>query len=342
MALVPQSPASAADIERELAAVKKIVALRPNEWLGRKRGSKSADGFYTDASYWEAYPEATPKIAVGDDAAIAAYNRIALLVQGELEAALPPNPNYDPSGLTWPLKSAPKAPTAGGSFGAKRPFGGTQTRWHAGTDLGAPVGAAVLAPESGTVVAANSGWDYDSKTGKGVKAIIIASDSGRTWLLGGIRPNSATVKAGARVKAGDKVAEVGAYKNGGHMVHVQAYDAVLTEAEVNKRKSWPKDGPRPANLIDAGPLLELAGKNTQVGFFPFPEADDADVSAELAEGLEEALAAAKELADQLNPSSGSSALPWIIGGLAAAGLVAGLVIVSLPPAKPARARRRAA
>jgi hypothetical protein len=330
MALIPQLQPSAADLARETASAAKIVELRPHEWLGRPRGSKSEDGFYADASYWDAYPDTAPKIVVGDQAAINAYNRIALLVQAALVQAAPPNPDFDPDGITWPIARPPKNWTAGGSFGARRPWGGTQTRWHTGTDLGAPLGTPVLAPENGVIVAANSGWDFNVKTGKGVKAILIASDSGRTWLIGGIRPGSAIVKAGERVKAGQKIAEVGAYEGGDTMAHVSTFDEVLTEAEVNKRKSWPKDGPRPANLIDSGPLLEIARKNTQAGFFPFPDVDDANPSGELLEGLE-------NIVDKINPPS--SPLPWILAGLGVAGLVAVVVVVTN---RPAVARRRAA
>jgi murein DD-endopeptidase MepM/ murein hydrolase activator NlpD len=337
MALVPQIPPRDSDLVREALSVNAIVAARPKEWNGLVRGNKTEAAFYTDAAYGETYPDTPAKIVKGDQAGIDAYNRIALLVQDALAAAAPKNPNYDPKGITWPLKTTPKKAKPGGVFGAKRPWGGTQTRWHAGYDLGAPLGSPVLAPEAGTVVAANSGWDYNAKTQKGVKAIIVASDSGQTWLLGGIRPGSATVKAGERVNAGQKIAEVGAYEGGSTMLHVQLYDAVLTEAQVNKRKSWPKDGPMPANLIDPGPLLDAAAKNTPAAFFPSPEADDADVFGELAEGLE----ALGELADKLNPPTSSSALGWVLGGLAVVGVGVAVVVAASSSSTP-RPRRRAA
>lgn len=330
MALVPQIPPRDSDLVREALSVNAIVAARPTEWNGLVRGTKTEAAFYTDAAYGETYPDTPPKIAPGFQAGIDAYNRIALLVQDALAAAAPKNPNYDPKGITWPLKTTPKKAKPGGVFKAKRPWGGTQTRWHAGYDLGAPLGSPVLAPEAGVIVAPDSGWEYDSKTGKGVKSIILASDSGHTWLLGGIRPGSSPLKAGDRVEAGDKIAEVGEYKGGGKMLHVQLYDAKLTEAQVNKRKKWPKDQPAPENLIDPAPLLDAAAKNTPASFFPSPEADDADVASEVNEGAEGSSSA-----------SSSSSIGWVLGGLAVVG-VGVAVVVAASSSSTARPRRRAA
>lgn len=329
--MLAQLPPSADDLAREAAAVASVVANPPTEWLGRTRGSKTADGWAADCAFWQAYPDEPAKIEKGNAAAVAAYMRMMVGVQEARAAATPENPNFDPSGVTWPLRTPPKNATAGGSFGAKRPWNGAQTRWHTGTDLGAPLGSPVLAPEAGTIVAPNSGWE-STKDGKGVKALILVSDSGRTWLLGGIRPGSAVVKAGERVSAGQRVAEVGAYPGGGTMVHVSVYGRPMTEKEVTAQKSWKVNGPKPPDLIDSGPLLQAAALNTPLAFVPTTEADD-DPAAEQAEGSAEPADAA--------PAASDAGAPWGVLGVVAGVTVVGGLAVYLTTRKKPRRRRAA-
>lgn len=269
MATVPQLPPGFYDQTRELWYAGQMISSNattagPYE---RKPG-ESDEEWFTDAAYILSYPDAAPKIDPNDEAAVQAWLRIRELVRAGLKSKAedaPSQPDWTPSKVTWPLPTAPKKWRAGGAFGAKRPAIGTQTRYHTGTDLAAPPGLTVYAPEDGVVVAPNSGWESkkDPKTGewKGVKSIIIQTDSGHTVLLGGIRPDSATVAAGERVTAGQKVAEVGTYPLGDSMLHVQLYDGSLSESQVNARKSWWLGNPPPSKLLDPTDYLLGAMQN---------------------------------------------------------------------------------
>lgn len=352
----PEKNPPQADLQRELAAAAAVVAdPPPANYQGIQRGATKPLAWKTNWAWWQAYelPPGT-KIAAGDDAAAAAWLRInqeVARLDFKQGLGVPAN-GWDSNQPTWPLPTPPKSWPAGSRFAARRPWSKKvpQTRYHTGTDLAAEAGTPVLAPEAGTIVAPDSGWDYDKATGEGVKAVIMVTDSGRTILLGGIVPGSATVTAGQRVSAGEPIAVVGRYpgvkgKPGPAMLHFQLYGRKLTEAEVNKRKKWDLDAPAPADILDAESYLKGASANPRYGSVgllgegdgPGLVIDDIE-GGELAEGLEDALAAAKELADKLNPPS---PMPWILGGLAAAGLVAGLIIVTLPT-RPTRPRRRAA
>lgn len=264
---LPTNPPSAWDRTREIWNVGQVLASRPEKFgaYARKPG-EADDDWFVDVAYWMSYPDAPAVVNIKDANQVAAWLRIREDVRkGLFIAANPATKTWSPIDLTWLLVSAPKPWKAGSSWKAKRPFFGTQTRYHAGVDLAAPAGLAVLAPEAGVIVAPNSGWESsrDPKTNQivGVKAIILRADSGRTWLLGGIRPGSSPFAAGARVSPGQKIAEVGTYPKGDSMLHVQLYDHPLTEKEVNERKSWPISASQPKYLIDPSPFLKLAMKN---------------------------------------------------------------------------------
>jgi len=259
----PKLTPTADDLAREAATAADVVANPPGAvFQGWQRGKTKDVAWRTNVAYWRAYDLPPQKIAKGDTAAANAWRRIEQLVNEAMYAG-PDTPakTWNPDAVTWPLPTPPTGWPSGSKFAAKRPWSGKQTRYHTGVDLAAEAGTPVLAPEAGRIVAPDSGWDFDKKTGKGVKALIMSTDSGRTILLGGIRPGSSTLKAGQEVGAGEKVAEVGRYKGGSSMLHVNLYDKVLTEAQVNAQKKWVLDGKKPPNLIDPAPYLEEAAKN---------------------------------------------------------------------------------
>lgn len=269
---LPELPAPGADLDREADSAAQVVAERPQSWLGvpRKPGTPD-DVYFANLTYYKTYPGAALKIAPGDTAGGEAWKRGRALVNKELLAQVPTSPTWRPDQPTWPLATAPRSWSAGSKYKARRPWKktSTQTRYHTGTDLGAAAGIPILAPEAGIVVAAESGWEMvKGKDGKlrGVKSLIMVTDSGRTVLLGGTRPGSARVKTGDRVAAGQQVAEVGEYPLGDSMLHFQLYGRPLTEAEVNKRKSWAVDTAPPADLVDPSDYLQAASTNPIKGF----------------------------------------------------------------------------
>jgi murein DD-endopeptidase MepM/ murein hydrolase activator NlpD/uncharacterized membrane protein YgcG len=299
MSTTPQTKPTPDDLEREKQYAK-IAATTPPPatYKGRSRGSTKDSSWRTNIALWETYPGLpVAPLAAGNKAGADAWLRIEAVVVQTMFAE-PPNlsPNWNPSKTTWPLPTPPKSWPVGSKFAARRPWKKTvpQTRNHTGIDLDASPGTPVLAPEDGTIVAPNSGWEYNAQTGKGVKALIMQTDSGLTILLGGIRPNSATVTAGQKVKAGQKVAEVGRYPLGDSMLHVTLMQGLLSEAEVNARKSWPVGQPPPANVIDPASFLGAAANNPKyatVGLVQQPDGPglvENDVEGgELFEGTEE-------------------------------------------------------
>jgi len=254
---------SKADLAREATAAAAVVAAPPGAtYKGWKRGKTKDVAWRTNVALWEAYELVPAKIAPGDQATANAWLRIEELVtQGMYTGEGTAAATWDPDAPTWLLPTPPRAWPPGSAFAAKRPWTGKQTRYHTGIDLEAEAGTPVLAPEAGRIVAPNSGWDYNDKTKKGVKAIIMTTVSGRTVLIGGIRFGSATVKAGEEVVAGQKIAEIGRYKGGSAMAHVNLYDKELTEAQVNAQKQWKVGEAKPPNLIDPSNYLEACAAN---------------------------------------------------------------------------------
>ena len=149
----------------------------------------------------------------------------------------------------WPLTSAPKKWTGGGSFGASRDGG---SRRHQGIDLYAPFEAPVVALEDG-VVTAVQGW-----SGSGTKGLWVDHpEAGFTALYGAVKPGSYPA-VGTKVKRGEQIATIGKYPKGSTMLHIEAW-ALGT---VKPRPTW-KSGDPPASNIDITSYLEAAKGNVQ-------------------------------------------------------------------------------
>lgn len=277
MSTTPQATPTADDLSREqYYALIAATTPPPATYKGRARGKTNDSSWRTNIALWETYP-ALPvaPLAKGDKPAADAWLRLEAMIVQKMFEEKPGSqaPGWNPNKVTWPLPTPPASWGAGSKFAARRPWKKDvpQTRNHTGIDLDASPGTPVLAPESGTVIAPNTGWEYDKVTKKGVKALIMQTDSGLTILLGGIRPNSAIVKAGQKVEAGEKLAEIGRYPLGDSMLHFTLHNDLLSEAEVNARKSWPVGQPPPANVIDPASYLGAAANNPKystVGFVP--------------------------------------------------------------------------
>ena len=277
MSTTPQATPTADDLAREqYYAGIAATTPPPATYKGRARGKTKDSSWRTNIALWESYP-ALPvaPLAKGDKPAADAWLRLEALIVQKMFEEKPGSqaPGWNPNKVTWPLPTPPASWSAGSKFAARRPWKKDvpQTRNHTGIDLAASPGTPVLAPESGTIVAPNTGWEYNKTTGKGVKALIMQTDSGLTILLGGIRPNSAIVKAGQKVQAGEKLAEIGRYPLGDSMLHFTLMQGLLDEAEVTARKQWPVGQPPPANVIDPASYLGAAANNPKystVGFVP--------------------------------------------------------------------------
>ena len=300
MSTTPQPNPTADDLAREqYYATLAATTPPPATYKGHARGKTKDSSWRTNIALWETYPGLpVAPLAAGDKAGAAAWLRIEAMVVQRMFQEKPGSQaaNWNPSKPTWPLPTPPASWAVGSKFGARRPWKKDvpQTRNHTGVDLDASPGTPVIAPESGKVIAPNTGWEYNKETGKGVKALIMQTDSGLTILLGGIRPDSAVVKAGQKVAAGDKLAEIGRYPLGDSMLHFTLHDALLSEKEVNARKSWPYGQPPPANVIDPAGYLGAAANNPKYSTVGFIQGDNGpglvpnDVEGgELFEGTEE-------------------------------------------------------
>ena len=80
------------------------------------------------------------------------------------------------------------------------PFSG-ETKYHAGTDIAAPVGTPIRAVADGRVI------ESGVKNGYG-NTVVIQTDDGRKMLYG--HNNQNFVQVGERVSRGEQIAEVGA------------------------------------------------------------------------------------------------------------------------------------
>lgn len=269
----PSLTPTQSDLAREHASATKFFGGSvPAVYKGKTRGTTKDIAWRTNVAFWDAYDLEPVKLAPGDTAGANAWLRIEAKGTPILYAAKSKSPaaSWDPNAPTWPLPTAPAAWKSGSVFAAKRPFYGPQTRYHTGIDLAAEAGTPVLAPEAGRIVDPNSGWDYDEKTGKGVKSIIMTTVSGFTVLIGGIRPGSSPLKAGQEVVAGQQIAEVGRYKGGDAMAHFSLYKGKLTKSKVLAQKKWELNKSKPPDLLDPAAYLAECAMNpkyVKVGAF---------------------------------------------------------------------------
>ena len=259
---------TSADLDREQAAAVAVVNERPQSHLGVPRASGTPDDIaFANYAYYRAYPDASLKIVKGDRAGAEAWKRIRARVLRELNAARPVSNEWNPNSPTWPLPLPPKTWPKGSTYGYRRPANSKlpQTRHHNGVDLGAPFGTPVLAPESGVIVAQETGWETRVVDGmmRGVKALIMHTDSGLTLLLGGLRPGSG-IASGTRVAAGDTLAEVGSYP----LLHVTAFSGHLTETQINSRKQWLLGEAAPLDQIDPSDYLRKCAENSKYAAAP--------------------------------------------------------------------------
>lgn len=159
--------------------------------------------------------------------------------------------------MRWPLPTEPQTTILPGArFAATRPWGAAKpTRRHVGVDLAASEGTAVLAPEAGVVTDVDRGWDGTAK------GLVLAADSGRTWLFGGVAAGQSIPK-GSRVEAGAMIAQVGYYTktNGAKssMLHVTLFAEPLSPVQVSQRQRWWIVDPPPPGLVDPWPFLAAA------------------------------------------------------------------------------------
>lgn len=144
----------------------------------------------------------------------------------------------------WPLPAVTRKRY---TFGWGRAKG---VRHHAGVDLYAPRGSAVVAPEAGTLVR------WQRFMGPKSVALLMQTDSGIVILFGEVEPNSWRkhgLGIGNRVRAGQTVAEVGINPGGSQMLHFETYVQGTT-----KNHRWYKGKPPPPALLDPTRYLRIA------------------------------------------------------------------------------------
>lgn len=144
----------------------------------------------------------------------------------------------------WPL---PDVTRKRWTFGASRSQG---KRRHAGVDLYAVRGSVVLAPEAGLVIRSQR------FNGPRAHALLIQLDSGPVVLLGEVEPGSwlkYNAGPGARVQAGQPVADVGINPRGDQMLHYEMYTP-----GTRKNHRWYTGQQPPANLLNPTQYLKSA------------------------------------------------------------------------------------
>lgn len=136
------------------------------------------------------------------------------------------------------------------------------SRKHAGVDLFADVGDAVVAPEDGVIFRV---YPFT----KGTWAMYLWTNDDRIINLGEVEKSSwreFDIRPGVHVQQGQPIARIGAQDDGGaHMLHVETYDvAGLSEDQVEKmirgeHYRWFKGESRPSGLMDPTAYLVMAG-----------------------------------------------------------------------------------
>jgi murein DD-endopeptidase MepM/ murein hydrolase activator NlpD len=145
--------------------------------------------------------------------------------------------------LRSPLKFEPRI-TSGFSRGRFHPVLKTR-RPHLGVDYGAPVGAAVVAVASGTVVSAS----YDNANGRMVR---LRHTSGYETYYLHLSAFARGIRAGARVDQGQTIGNVGAtgLATGPHLDYRVRKNGVFVDP-VREHRSMPPGEPIPASARDA-------------------------------------------------------------------------------------------
>lgn len=173
---------------------------------------------------------------------------------------------------TWPVRTANKRQVRvsyqdvrgkwhgrwGRRFAALRRKKGASSggRRHAGVDLFADAGDAVLAAEPGEIVAM---FPFTA----GTWAVYVRSPDGTVINYGEVKKGSWKDfgrRVGDTVVAGDPLARVGAQTGGGaHMLHLEIYDADVTVEKIRKGgMQWPYGQDAPPELLDPTRYLLLA------------------------------------------------------------------------------------
>ena len=152
--------------------------------------------------------------------------------------------------VMWPFIDQPVSWTRG-QLGNKRPAKGTADHHHMGVDIGAPEGAVIVAPEAG-YLHREQGW-----AGPAAKALIFRADSGRTIVIGAVKPGSHLLYTPLRspLKAGAPIAQVGRYPGGRTMLHMEIYSG-----KHGQNQTWPWGGTMPADVLDPDSYLDAVGR----------------------------------------------------------------------------------
>ena len=322
------------------AAVDQVLRDRPTKWKDRFRAAKKPVAeWFANVAYWIAFPDKPMTIEPGDEAGADAWLEMHAAISFAL-VATDVQPAKDPALPRWPLGKPPISWGSGAAFGAKRPASKkkAQTRKHTGVDIDADRGVPVLAMESGVVVAVDVGWEAPTV------AIVLAIDSGKTLLLGGLR-RGMLVSAGDRFVQGQPLAVIEAYPLGDTMLHVQLYEGIHTLAWVRQRMSWPVNSPQPDGLLDPTEYLQAAAWNTpnaasdvMVGAFGDSPVDPLYESSEDTEGEPPADAGAPGSTPMPPATEPSGSAGLVVAGAAALLVAGGIYSLVREPPAPRRAR----
>lgn len=163
-----------------------------------------------------------------------------------------PDDDYQPQPGAEPLWVLPgnNNPVRNYSFGQGRPFASEDPQTHhAGIDIRAKAGDAVVMPERGTVVR-NQGW-----AGKRAKATIVQLHSGPVVVFGAVDPDHLP-KPGIVLERGELVGRIGTYPKGSSMLHFELWKVGSFKDAPRPSGPWKWDGERPGALINPYQYLE--------------------------------------------------------------------------------------
>ena len=156
--------------------------------------------------------------------------------------------------MLFPLQFRPKEDYHKGK-GHKRWFGAPRTsvRKHAGCDLFAPEGTAILAVEDGTVLRYNAKFYHGTGALEVDHEVFIV----RYCEISPRLPAGMNFKPGSPVLRGQVIAYVGKMTGGSHMLHFEMYLGTETGPLTDRKKTG---GPfqRRKDLLDPTPYLDTA------------------------------------------------------------------------------------